>query len=51
MTGFGTGALKKADRSARGDQRGCGDCGGYEETNRDTLWDDLQDASAAFGKY
>jgi hypothetical protein len=41
MTPFETRVLKKTARSARGDKKGFGDCGGDEGTNRDTLWDDL----------
>jgi hypothetical protein len=41
MTPFETRGLKKTGGSARGDKKGCGDDGGDEATNRDTLWDDL----------
>jgi hypothetical protein len=51
MRSFETRALKKTGRSARGDKKGCGDYREYEETNRDALWDDLQDASAPFGQF
>jgi hypothetical protein len=39
MTRFRTGALKKTDRSARGNKEGCGDYWGYEGTDRNVLWE------------
>ena len=52
MRSFGTAAvLKKNNRSARSDQKGCRDYREYEGTDRDALRDDLQDASAPFGQF
>jgi len=41
MRSFEIGALKKTDRSARGDKESCGDRAADEGTNKDALWDDL----------
>jgi len=50
MRSFEAKGLKKTRRSAREDNKGCGDCSRDEATGEDALHNDLQDASASSGE-